>query len=208
MNRRQILKIAACSIVLPLSGCFTKRLHQNTSYWEKVGGVFISSDKKTLAIIGNRYHYLIDAPAAILAALDPALRSTITSADFHSFAVNGANELTGEVTLRANGQFTENQKQLALAAGFVITSPTNMTATVPIKGTRYLAKPLERISEEKLNREYFVLINELPSIAEQGLRIAATPISIAADGAVTIGIIALSPIWIPLLLISVKSILK
>ena len=208
MNRRQILSIGLCSAVLPLSGCFTTRLHEDTLYSEKIGGVFISSDKKILAIIGTKYHYILDAPAAILAALDPILHSSIAGAEFNSFVVTGDNRLTGTVTLTTRGQLSEQQEKFAAQAGFTRDRYDKMRAKVQVQGTRYRAKPTEPLALEKLNREYYVGIREKPSLLESGYRVAVTPITIAADGALVIGIVALSPLWIPLLWASLKGLRK
>ena len=83
-----------------------------------------------------------------------------------------------------------------------------MLAKVQVQGTRYLAKPAETLALEKLNREYYVRIREKPSLLESGYRVAVTPITIAADGALVIGIIALSPLWIPMLWASLKGLRK
>ena len=208
MNRRQILSIGLCSAVLPLSGCFTTRLHEDTHYSEKIGGVFISSDKKTLAIIGAKYHYILDAPPAILAALDPILHPSIAAASFDSFVISGDNKVTGIVTLRTRGELSEEQKKFATNAGFTANGSYGLKADVQIQGTRYLAKPTETLALEKLNREYYVSIREKPSLLESGYRVAVTPITIAADGALVIGIVALSPLWIPMLWASLKGLRK
>ena len=118
MNRRQILSIGLCSAVLPLSGCFTTRLHEDTHYSEKIGGVFISSDKKILAIIGTKYHYILEAPAAILAALDPILHRSIAEAEFDSFVVTGDNKMTGTVTLTTHGQLSAQARKACCTSGF------------------------------------------------------------------------------------------
>lgn len=208
MNRRQILSISLCSAVLPLSGCFTARLHEDTYYWEKLKGVFISNDKQTLVIIGAKYHYILEAPPAILAALDPMLHSSISSARFDSFVVDGDNKMTGIVTLDTSNELSEVQKRYAKAAGFRENGSYNLIAKVPIHGARYQAKPLRQLTEEKLNKEHFVSIKELPSISETARRIAMTPVSVAADGALVLGVIILSPLWIPILLGGVKNIHK
>ena len=208
MNRRQILSIGLCSAVLPLSGCFTTRLHEDTLYSEKISGVFISSDKKTLAIIGAKYHYILDAPPAILAALDPTLHSSIESASFDSFVVSGDNKMTGKVTLTTRGQLSEEQKKFATNAGFTANGSYGLKADVQIQGTRYQAKPVGKLAFERLNNEYYIAIKEKPSLAETGYRVAITPIAIAADGALVIGIVALSPLWIPMLWASLKGLRK
>ncbi len=204
MNRRQILSIGLCSAVLPLSGCLTRHLHQERIYTEKVGGVFISSDKKTLAFISKNYHYIFEAPPTILAALDPLLHTSIVSAIFQSFVVDGDNKITGIIKLTARGDLNEAQKNLANKAGFLESTGSEMSAEIAIQGTRYLAKPMGKLAEEKLNREYYVHIKELPSLGERGLRMVATPISVAADGALVIGFIVLLPFFLPGLFVAYK----
>lgn len=202
MNRRQVLAIGVFASAMPLSGCFTSRLNRNTSYNEKINGFFISSDKKIIAIVGAKYHYVFDAPSELLAALDPILHPAINQATFSNFRVDRDNRITGDIKLYTISKLSTQQKELAERAGFNSTN-SNMWAGMQLSGTRYLAKESESPVVQRLNREYFVAVEEEPSIAGKTLRVAATPITVAADGAVILGAVVLSPIWLPIVLTNV-----
>jgi hypothetical protein len=200
MDRRQILAIGIASSSMQLSGCVTSRLHETTSYTERIGGVFVSSDRKSIVILGEKYHYIFDAPSQVLAALDPILHPEIRKAEFSSFNVNSNNEIYGSVNLYASGKLNKQQEELALKAGFIFNGSDQAQARVRMQGKRYRAKESEKPVVQRLNKEYFVTVNEDPSIAGAALKVAATPVAIAADGALILGAVVLSPIWIPIFL--------
>ena len=200
MDRRKILTLGIAASTMPLSGCFPSRLASDIRYEERVNGVFISNDKKTLAVIGDEYHYIFDAHNQVIAALNPILHSSIRRATFGEFHVDGESRISGSLELYTNRNLTEEQKALASGAGFRVENNDEMTTSVRLSGTRYRAKEGERPVVERLNTEYVVHVTAEPSIGGKLARAAATPIAFAADGVVIIGAVVLSPIWLPMLL--------
>ncbi len=91
-DKRRFLILAAGVAAIPLSaGCITASVlsgnNDRQSYQETVSSVLVSADGKTLAVIGNNYHYLFTAPDAIKAILSPEL-GELVDARLFSFQVD------------------------------------------------------------------------------------------------------------------------
>lgn len=198
MNRRQLLTTSVCGIASTLSGCFTSRLHQDPTYLETVEGIFISNDKKTVAVIGKKYHYIFDAPPQLLAALSPSLHPAIAHAGFDSFKVDSQNKIKGTLNLYTSENMSTEEVSLATQAGFGPDRGKRWSARLPMKGARYVGQDIGSTNIQRLNKNYTLTITEEPSLARSALNIAATPITVAADGAAALGVVALSPLWLPI----------
>lgn len=197
MDRRQLLALSLCGASSTLSGCFTYQLHKDPTYSENVVGVFISSDKNTVVVIGEKYHYIFSAPPQLLAALGPSLHPAIAFAGFNSFKVDRQNKIEGTLILQTSENLSVDQISLAREAGFNPGQGKRWYAQLSMHGTRYTGKEINSQNIQQLNKKYSLTITEEPSFARTALNIAATPISVAADGAVVLGVVVLSPLWLP-----------
>lgn len=207
MRRRQLLSLAAGLPLASLGGCITSQMHQDRQYNEILRGVLISADKKTLVVVGDEYHYIFDAPRALLAVLDPELQPGIEAASFQSFTVDAANRIRGKLVLRTRQDATPAQRQRAVVAGFV-SSDMRMVIELPMQGERYASRGDAPLPMQKLNRDYAVSVTEEAGPGKKMLKAAATPVTVAADGVLVIGAIVLSPILLPLILSKVCLVCK
>lgn len=199
MRRRQMMGLAAGLPLTGLSGCITTMMHEDRTYSEKLQGVLISADKKTLVVVGGQYHYVFAAPAQVVAALDPQLQPGIEAAGFQGFRVSADNKIQGRLVLQTRRNASPAQLQAARQAGFEERGGL-MLAEASMHGERYAARDGAPLPLQKLNKDYYVHITEETSAAAKVLKAAATPVTVAADGVLVIGTIVLLPIWLPLLL--------
>lgn len=199
MNRRHLLGLTLCVPVLATPGCITSRMYEEKKYVEEIKGVLISADKKTLVVVGAKYHYVFKAPAAVLAALGPELHPLIESASFQSFKVDGNNKIQGELALFTKRGVGDAEMDVARQAGFQ-QSGSRMEAAIAMHGERFSAGHEAALPLQALNKKYMVTITEASTSAEKALKAVATPVTVAADGAIVIGAVVLSPIWLPLLI--------
>lgn len=199
MDRRRMMGWAASLPLAGLSGCITTALHRDTSYAERIQGVLISADKRSLVVVGAQYHYVFDAPVQVAAALDPLLQPAIAAATFQGFRVSGDNRIQGRLILQTRGDASPAQLQAARWAGFQDRGG-QLVAEALMTGQRYAARNEMPLPLQKLNRDYHVYITEEASDAQRVLKAAVTPVTVAADGVLFIGAVVLSPLLLPLLL--------
>lgn len=199
MRRRKMMGLSAGLPLLGLSGCITARMHEERTYSEKLLGVLISADKKSLVVVGEQYHYIFTAPSQVVAALDPQLQPGIEAASFQGFRVSANNSIEGRLLLQTRRDATPAQLLAARQAGFEERGG-RMTAEALMQGNRYAVRDRMPLPLQKLNRDYYVRVSEEASEATRVLKAAATPVTVAADGLFFIGAVLLSPIWLPLLL--------
>ncbi|MGM9481561.1 hypothetical protein ACS5PN_10255 [Roseateles sp. NT4] len=199
MHRRKMVGWAASLPLAGLSGCITTAMHQDSTYSEKLQGVLISADKKSLVVVGVQYHYVFAAPAQVAAALDPQLQPGIEAASFQGFRVGPDNRIQGQLILQTRRDASASQLQAALQAGFQDRGG-QLAIEVLMTGQRYAVRNEMPLPLQKLNRDYYVYITEDTSDAKKFLKAAATPVTVAADGVLFIGAVLLSPLWLPLLI--------
>ncbi|WP_295371930.1 hypothetical protein [uncultured Pseudacidovorax sp.] len=192
LNRRYML-VSTGVAMLGLSGCITEHMYERNSYWEQIQGFFATQDGSSLVILGNSYHYVFAAPPALRATLDPALHGAARNADFSEFEVDGGNTVTGKIDLQLKPDLDPAQRRMAESAGFTLTD-SGWQTTVAMKGTRYSADQFKSPASQKFRREYVVHITEKSSASKTAMKVAATPVTVLADGALILGAAVLLPV--------------
>lgn len=185
-----------------MSGCVTTRMHEDPVYAERLLGVLISADKKSLVVVGEKYHYVFSAPPQVIAALDEPLHPGIEAAGFQGFTISPDNKIQGKLVLRTRRDASPAQVALAGQAGFQ-SREGRWVVEAPMMGERFSPRPGAALPLQKLSQDYTVRVTEVSSSSMKALKAAATPITVAADGALVIGAVVLSPIWLPLLLMKI-----
>lgn len=199
--RRKLILVGGIAAIPMSSGCLTAAMMSGgdrENYYEKVGSVLISADGKTLAVIGKEHHYLFDAPEAIKAVLDPALRDVV-NVNFQTFSVDSAQRITGSYTLNIGKTATAEQKEKAVAAGFKPLPAGNLSFTGKLSGTRYSANGIQaENAAQKLRQEYTINVSAEKSAGGKAVstagKLLVTPVTLAADGVLIL-------VAVPLLLI-------
>lgn len=195
LNRRHMLAGAGVAM-LGLSGCITSRMYERRSeYTETIRGFFMTRDGDSLVILGQRYHYVFAAPPALAEALKPALHSVAENADFWTFDVDHNNVIKGTVVLRLKKDLSDEQRALAKAAGFE-DGGRGWSKRIELKGTRYSAERFAGPTSQKFNQDYTVTVREDASPGVTALKVAATPVTVLADGALALGAVVLLPVFL------------
>jgi len=197
MQRRAFTASCAAIGISALSGCITSKMHEDGHYYETVSAILITDDKTKIAVLGEKYHYIFDAPPLLIHALSADFGKNL-SAVFDAFTLGNGNSISGNFHLYLSSANAQTTAQAA-ALGFKITN--NTTLDIKIDGERFVAdKPLPMNQAYKLNRAYSVKIVEPDSAVTKAAKIAVTPITAAADGVLILGAVILSPIWITMML--------
>lgn len=195
----------AVGSIAPTSGCATKSLYSNIGetpdyihYAEKVDQILISADGKKVVFIGPEYHYIFDAPEHMAALLDSPLHKGL-AARFSTFSVSSGGAVDGLINLTLEKP-DEGGLELARGYGFDDTSDAGTFRDIVIlTGKRYRAGTFNGASANKpLNTSYVVQVREkAPMNAKKALALL-TPVTIAADGVLTILSVPLLPVVLPM----------
>jgi hypothetical protein len=174
-------------------------MNAETRYVEDVRSILMSADKKTLVVLGSKHHYVFEVPRSLLAALSPDLYPSIEGASFSTFKVDADNVTKGGVRLMLKHDAPAAQRAQASSIGFQGTA--SPVLSLDMRGTRYAA-PVDFDSKlaQPLKRAYAIDVIEVPGRTKAVLKAAMTPVTMAADGAIVIGAVVLSPIWLTLLI--------
>ncbi|KVH33033.1 hypothetical protein [Burkholderia cepacia] len=193
ITRRRLLAAGVAASSLALSGCFTPKLYKDDGYHEYVSGFMITQDGKKLVVLGTDYHYIFDLPAQLRPVLLSGYRKSLhtTFADFHA----RGGSITGHYRIVLPKDVPDDTRQAASTDGFTAV-PAGLALEGDIEGKRYSTAGFtekDKGTAQPFNQRYAVYIRESPSVVGMGLRILATPITVAADGVLVLGGIVLVP---------------
>ena len=197
ITRRRLLAAGMAAASLPLSGCFTPKLYKDSWYYEQVSAFMITEDGKKLVVLGRDYHYIFDLPASLRPVLQSGYRKSLHT-QFTDFRGNGSG-VTGHYRILLPKNASADDQQAATADGFTA-AQAGLVLDGDIGGKRYSTEGFADKAKDKdnaaqaFNHPYTVYVRESPSVVGMGLRILATPVTVAADGVLVLGGILLVPI--------------
>lgn len=162
----------------------TESMWKNSYYKEKIGNFLISEDGMTLAIIGEKYHYIISLDKDIKNILISTERKFLKPS-FYSFKVDKENNVSGSYTLYYSSKNNNDEKWLKNNEFKNKASRNNKKHTYTFSGTvngkRYSTnKDINKIFN--FNKSYYLNIEESSSLFGDVGKILATPITVAVDG--------------------------
>jgi len=197
--RRKIIFVAGIAAIPMSTGCVTAALmsgnDERETYTETVSSVLISADGKTLAVLGQDFHYLFEAPDIVKTTLQSDLRNVV-EASFNAFLVDASQHITGNYSLRIDKSASPEQREKALSAGFKALPSGELSATGILSGTRYKANGVQATDpSQKLRKEYKISISAEKSAGAKAAKTAGklllTPITLAADSILILAAIPL-----------------
>lgn len=194
MWKNSVSWLVVCSF-LSLSSCaITQKLDNKRSYVEKVSSILVSEDHKKLIFASQKYHYIFDAPQSIIWTLGSNFTENLKTA-FYDFEIDNSNMVTGKVHLSLlNTALDEGTKEQARSSGFE-RHGNYFSLSEEMNGIRYVANgTIRELYAHKFRETYEVNIVESDSGLPTPVKALLTPITVAADLTVGIGIIVLVPI--------------
>ncbi|WP_156811389.1 hypothetical protein [Cupriavidus sp. USMAHM13] len=207
MDRRAFL-VAGGLAPLVLGGCVTSSLYQEIerpeyeSYRETISQILVSRDGKAIVILGDKYHYIFDADSDLLAAISSDLHPRL-KARFGRFDVDTEGKIRGSLYLGLDDAVSDEARSQAAALGFKAGGQgdkPSLTRAYHLSGTRYSAAKFELPGEAKqLNQAYEVHVSAAKSIGAKKALVLLTPVTVAADGVLSLLSIPLIPVVIGLL---------
>lgn len=192
MNRTAFLKGTVSSLaLLSLQGCLTKKLYEthDTEYEETARSFLVTEDGSKLVVLGKSYHYIFhDITPSLKQILTGPLRRAV-AAYLSNFYVRRDNVVTGDFTVSLGPEASEEERRRAVEAGFVT---PELTLSGHLEGIRYSAADFPPIAKtQEFTRPYVVSIREQESGSRLAGKILLTPITVAADGVLILGGLAL-----------------
>jgi len=171
----------------------TESMWDKSYYKENIGSFLISEDGMTLAIIGEKYHYIINLDKDLTNILTSTKRKFIRPS-LYSFKVDKDNNVYGGYTL----YFSSNDDEKWLKNnGFKNNVNRNYkkyryTFSGTVNGKRYSTN--KDINKSfNFNKAYYINIEESSSLFGNIVKILATPITVSVDGVKTVsGIVLLT----------------
>ncbi|NTZ83310.1 5-formyltetrahydrofolate cyclo-ligase [Burkholderia metallica] len=200
MKRRTFLALPAVAASGMLAGCadfgpVTKEWMKDSKYDETLSTFLITSDGKQLVVLGKRYHYIFEMPPGLATVLTAPYRPKLHTA-FSDFEAHG-DKVTGHYTMMldyADAPTGSDTRERALADGFKKDSG-RLESEGTISGKRYLPNDVTPSAvPQAFNHAYGVTVTEKLSAVGKGAKLALSPITMAADGALGLLGLALFPI--------------
>lgn len=161
-----------------------RRPAEPANYDETVSSILVTPDHQKLVVIGADHHFVFSMPRGIAAALKVPFRRAI-SAEFGEFRVHPDGVVTGNYQLVLSKEDSAAHYHAALAIGFAeLGSGDHMRMLGRLYGLRYhadgAAAPTPR---QRLSQPYRV---KVINAGEAAAKRSATPVAVAADGALAI----------------------
>ncbi|MDR8730673.1 hypothetical protein [Burkholderia pseudomultivorans] len=200
MKRRTLLRASAIAITAGLAGC-TSMLFEDGRYDETVDRFLVSEDGKKFVVLGQQYHYIFDMPEHFGAMLVSPYRQSLEVSLVNFVARGGA--ITGDywLRLRPAKPLTADERAQALADGFTTRGSVELEMKGTLHGTRYRADGFDQGKTwSSFSRPYTIDVVDRLTTADKAVRVLATPVTLAADGVLMVGAVALSPVIIVALL--------
>lgn len=163
-------------------GCMTQTMHSNkcTYYKEFVSAVLITEDNSSLVVLGKNYHYVLKNIETIALIIKSPLHKKY-KLEFVDANIGSDNKITGCFRIVIKNPNKEECSE-AVMYGFTKHN-TDMSLDIKLNGIRYLAGDIVPDDKYLLNDQYSISISEPEGGMKKALKIAATPITVAIDGA-------------------------
>lgn len=205
LSRRHLLLAAAGSALLSACASSTPphAVHKTDVYKETVTSVLMSQDGKYLVIIGEKHHYIFDAPPKLVAALESPLHAQMEGA-LSRFIVAADGGTGGDYQILLPGTLSDSDATAARALGFEpLDGHPGLQLAGHLQGRRYLQGTVKaNRSRTTLNHPYEVEVMADQAAGDRAADALVSPLSVATGGVTLLYYVALAPVLIPFALIS------
>lgn len=192
-----ILRVSFISLIsgLLISCIITPKLFEDIKYTEYVSSILVSQDGEKFVVIGRDYHYIFEAPKAIINTINSPFHELVRS-DLSSFYIDNKGVILGEFKLTLPSEITNKQIKEAQLLGYKLFSKGNTTeyrVFGELQGVRYRAGDVKIPNNDQLlNREYKIDLIEQQKGSTKAIKSLLTPITVTADTVILLGLIPLA----------------
>lgn len=181
-RNKKIISSMSFILCFFLVGCMTQTMHKNkcSYYKETVSSILISEDNSSLVAIGEKYHYVLKNVENVSSIIKSPLHKKL-KLKFIDANINHDNTITGSFRIVI---IDPNKYEYSEAVNYgFVKDNNNMFLDFKLNGTRYLSGDIVLKEKYLLNDQYSISVSEPESGTKKALKIAATPITAAIDGA-------------------------
>lgn len=169
--------------VLTQAACMTASLHSPKHTRETVRGFYTSADERSLVAVGGKHHYVFPLESSLKKVLAWDGRPKV-QAVFGQFTLLGDGKVAGTYTLRVKASDAGGAEQQYLRDAGFSQGKQVLFLEGTLQGQSYPAREIGETTG--FNRPHTVLLVGESSVPA-AVRLALTPIAVAADGALLIG---------------------
>lgn len=174
----------------------TEEMWENT-YKDTVAQMFITSDGRNIAFMGEKYHYIFSDYDQVLREmlnLDNQKLIEINS-ELTELSLDEANNIEGYIAFESlDLEFTQEQFAMLSRFGFKkYEEDDTLLVKIPVRGKRYLPRKDSNQYFSLLRDKYEFKIHNHTTSSRIAEEIALTPITIAEDTFFFLGEVALVP---------------
>ena len=201
--------LIAILITTNLASC-TDALWQKSYYSETFKNFLITKDGQKIVLLGKKYHYIFDDKSGTIKKLLSWESRSKLEMEIDGFLVNNTIDVNASVTVKSKTQknssveLSDQETVFLKDLGFTKarSNDTVLKKKINLVGTRYLPKSgVNYDKSSSFSKEYRVSI-EQSSFGDKTIKIAFTPVALAADGVLMVAGVTLMMVVITTRIVS------
>lgn len=183
-----VQRLIALLLCLAQLGCVTSSWMEDQYSKDTIRSFTVTGDGSELVVLGDKYHYFFPSSSALLKLLTWEGRALLEANLNHTFSADG-DKVKGALYLSARvASLDAAQRAFLLRAGFREVETQGMLyERVDLEGRRYSAVGVQVPDDVAFARPYEVEIREVTPPGKYAAKLLATPVTVAADGALIVG---------------------
>lgn len=184
-----VQRLIALLLCLAQLGCVTSSWMSDTYSKDTIRSFTVTGDGSELVVLGDANHYFFPSSAALLKVLTWEGRALLEANLNHTFSADG-DKVKGALYLSARvASLDAAQRAFLLKAGFrELENPQKtLYERIDLEGRRYSAVGVQVPDDVAFARPYEVEIREVTPPGKYAAKLLATPVTVAADGALIVG---------------------
>ena len=186
-SRRRVVAVGVQALFIAgLPGCVTSKLYQQPekrqlSRKESVSALLLSADEKYLVALCPEFHYVFETSPSLVTFLRSRLHEK-GEASLKSMHIDKDGKTAISYAIRLPDSLDADEEKLAMAMGFK--KKKTWVLEESLSGTCYRAedKQFNNLDMVRLNKSYDVTVFYEETGVPLALKVAATPLALAADG--------------------------
>lgn len=183
-----VKRLIALLLCIAQLGCVTSAWMEDQYSKDTIRSFTVTGDGSELVVLGDNYHYFFPSSSVLLKLLTWEGRPLLEANLSHTFSADG-DKVKGALYLSAkSASLDAAQRAFLLKAGFrEVESHQKMYERVDLEGRRFSAVGVQVPDDVAFARPYEVSIREVTPPGKYAAKLLATPVTVAADGALIVG---------------------
>lgn len=189
-------KLFLCVALALQTSCVTGYIWGDKSYGEEIDQFYVGSDGRSIALIGDKYHYVFSDNSGLLKNVLTLKQKSVLEINTKKthLKLNKNNDVSGDFVLEGPASILPREDLRSLRAwGFVPDKKDVISVKIKLVGRRYAPRFLGQ-GAAKLNELYTLQIYYSDSnLAKDVGKAAITPVAVTLDAAILVGKVVFFP---------------